>query len=59
MARSDDGQAAEFDDSDGADGESVPDSVETLGGDEVEEVEEADARAAAPPPDRGTTRSRR
>ena len=43
MARSDDGQAAEFDDSDGADGETVPDSVETLGGDEVEEVEEADA----------------
>ena len=42
-ARSDDGQAAEFDDSDGADGETVPDSVETLGGDEVEEVEEADA----------------
>jgi ribonuclease E len=44
-AEQDDGEPSEFDNGDGdsADGGAVPDSVETLGGDEVEEVEEADA----------------
>ena len=36
-------RAADGDESDSGDSEGVPDTIETLGGDEVEEVEEADA----------------